>query len=88
MLTWIRGCVVCPSARQTNSYHNSIHAADVAHAVHVFLVSHLIDLLGMRPLEVFAILVRTPIPVRVCCSSNTMRTTHVTCTPCWHTFCE
>lgn len=40
-----------------NSYHNAIHAADVAQAVHVFLMSSLIDTLTMRPLEVLALLV-------------------------------
>jgi len=45
------------STRVENSYHNAIHAADVAQAVHVFLMSSLIDTLTMRPLEVLALLV-------------------------------
>ena len=44
--------------RVEHPYHNAIHAADVMQTTNVFLVSHLIESLNLRPLEVFSMLVR------------------------------
>ena len=62
-----RACLAVPltavSRSVINSYHNAIHAADVTHAMHVFLVSDLVDTFSVRPLEVFSMLVRPPTPL-------------------------